>query len=237
MTDELSPTETLLRLDDRCLSMVRYWDCLRNGRPVPARVEVSPADIARHLSRICILERPRAGTVRIRLAGATLSQRMGMELRGMPFRSLFELDDRAAAMDAAESAMVTPAVSVLSLARAGQFGNQHEAQMAILPLSDPHGGLTRAIALYSEAAAITPYVTDLRGRFQVEDHIRIEIPEGAPLDGLAETAAPISVVPHTNGARFRKAQHATAEAPARIEARNLEHHARPVFQVIEGGRS
>ncbi|MEJ6388490.1 PAS domain-containing protein [Gymnodinialimonas ulvae] len=236
MSDILSGPNSLDLLDERIVSLMRYWDHLRAGRPVPARIEVSPASIARHLSRVCILERPRAGTVRIRLAGATLSGRMGMELRGMPFRSLFEVDDRAQAMDAAETAIVTPSISILSLERADHTGPQHEAQMAILPLSDTQGGLTRAIALYSETATATPYVNNLRGRFQVSDHRMLEIPETGALPGLS-ARAPIHALPKTKQARTTPATPTRAQAAPRVEARVLDHHTRPVFQVIDGGRS
>lgn len=234
MTDTPNGPNTMDLLDERIISLLRYWDHLRAGRPVPARLEVAPASIARHLSRMCVLERPRAGTVRIRLAGAKLSARMGMELRGMPFRSLFDIDHRARAMDAAETAIVTPAISILTLDRADHTGPQHEAQMAILPLSDTQGGLTRAIALYSETATATPYVNNLRGRFQISDHRLLEIPETGALQGLSERS-PIHSLPKPT--LTRKPKSVQAQAAPRIEARVMNNHARPVFQVIEGGRS
>jgi hypothetical protein len=236
MTDTLNGPNPIDHLDERIVSLLRYWDHLRAGRVVPARIEVSPVSISRHLSRVCILERPRAGTVRIRLAGATLSARMGMELRAMPFRSLFDIDHRTHAMDAAETAIVTPAISLLTLARADHAGPQHEAQMAILPLSDTQGGLTRAIALYSETATATPYVHNLRGRFQISDHRVLEIPETGVLPGLSERA-PIHSLPKPKRSGRPQAVQATAQPAPRVEARVMNNHARPVFQVIEGGRS
>ncbi len=234
MTNIVTSTQALERLDDRVVSLLRYWDELRAGRPVPGRVEISPTSITRHLSRICILERPRAGTVRIRLAGATLSSRMGMELRGMPFRSLFDLDHRSQAMDAVETAMITPGISILSLARPGNGNAQHEGQMIILPLSDTRGALTRAVVLYSEAAAATPYVNDLRGRFQITDHMLVDIPEGADLPGLSEhTPRPAPARPKL--AHGSQPTLSMAQAAPRIEAREMNNHERPVFQVIDGG--
>ena len=116
MMNDQTNCPTLPELDARLSNVLSYWDTLRGDRVAPGRVEIRPSEITRHLSRICILERPRAGTVRMRLAGATLSARMGMELRGMPLRALFDLDHRNIAMDAAETAMTTPAVSILALA-------------------------------------------------------------------------------------------------------------------------
>ena len=236
MYDTTTPEEFMSNLDARVLSVLRYWDGLRGNRPVPARVEVSPADITGHLSRIVILERPRAETVRIRLAGAALTTRMGMELRGMPFRSIFELDDRAAAMDAAETAMVTPAVSILSLNRSEAHGIEYEGQLAILPLSDTRGGLTRAMAIYSEVASVTPYLAGLRGRFKVGAQTTLEIPESGPLPGLAAASGTGRITPQNRLRLRRAAQAQKAPQPApTIEARDSTHHARPVFQVIDGG--
>lgn len=221
---------TLPTLDARITSVLRYWDELRGDRVVPGRVEIRPAAITRHLSRICILERPRAGTVRMRLAGATMSGRAGMELRGMPFRSLFEMEDRIKAMDAAEIAMTTPAVSILSLARSERTGPVPEAMMALLPLTDTRGGLTRAMAIYSERASVTPFVTDIRGRFQITDAWTLDIPEVGPVmgpQGDVTARRPIA----TQVMRPRLA----AQAAPALHAQDLTPPEKPVFQVIDGG--
>lgn len=238
-------------LDTRISSVLRYWDQLRGDRVAPGRVEIRPAAITRHLSRICILERPRAGTVRMRLAGATISARMGMELRGMPFRALFELDDRSQAMDAAETAITTPAVSFLSLARAERTGPADEAMMAILPLSDTRGALTRAIAIYSERAAVTPFISDIRGRFHITDSWSLDIPETGPIlgqVGLTGTQKPIStrVLSPRGSAQYAPQLVASQNLAAQdlpsqglphedLAHEDLPHRAKPVFQVIDGG--
>lgn len=226
-------TRAMPKLDSRLTSVLRYWDTLRGNRVVPGRIEISPAEITRHLSRICILERPRAGTVRVRLAGGTLSTRAGMELRGMPFRSLFEVDDRCHAMDAVETAMTTPAVSILDLSRSERTGPVPEAMMAILPLSDTRGALTRALLLYSERASVTPFVSDIRGRFHVAGSWSLDIPETGPLMGPSgdfATGKPVAT-------RVMRPRLAAQMAPlAEVETNALQPPARPVFQVIDGGR-
>ncbi|ABD55359.1 PAS domain-containing protein [Jannaschia sp. CCS1] len=233
-------TRTRASLDGRITSVLRYWDDLRGDRVAPGRIEISPAAISRHLSRICILERPRAGTVRLRLAGATVSSRAGMELRGMPFRSLFALDDRNTAMDAAETAITTPAVTFLSLGRQERTGTMPEATMAILPLTDTRGALTRAMAIYAERASITPFVSDVRGRFVVTDSWSLDIPETGPIVGPMG-----NVTPGFNGAvagapikpistRVLRPRLAT-QTEASVVPQTLPHHTRPVFQVIDGG--
>lgn len=231
MNSPQDTAHTLSALDGRITSVLRYWDELRDGRTAPGRIEISPSAITRHLSRVCILERPRAGTVRMRLAGATVSLRAGMELRGMPFRSLFDLNDRNKAMDAAETAITTPAVSFLALARTERTGVVPEAMMAILPLTDTRGALTRALTVYSERASVTPFVSDIRGRFHITDSWSLEIPEHGPIVGPMGNV----VAPKPISTRVLRPRLATQAAPMLL-AQDLAHHARPVFQVIDGGR-
>lgn len=235
MTTIDTTTQALPTLDARITSVLRYWDTLRDERVAPGRIEISPSAITRHLSRICILERPRAGTVRMRLAGATVSARAGMELRGMPFRSLFNLDVRNRAMDAAETAITTPAVSILSLGRVERSDVVDEAMMAILPLTDTQGALTRALAIYSERPAATPYVMDLRGRFTITDSWSLDIPETGPIIGPMGTPGQVKPIA-TRVMRPRLAAQ-TAQAAPVLQAHDMPHHARPVFQVIDGGRA
>lgn len=232
--------QTRPTLDGRITSVLRYWDQLRGDRVAPGRIEISPAAISRHLSRICIVERPRAGTVRLRLAGATVSSRAGMELRGMPFRSLFDLDDRNVAMDAVETAITTPAVTFLALGRKERTGTQAEATMAILPLTDTQGHLTRAMTIYAEHASITPFVSDVRGRFLVTDSWSLDIPETGSIVGpMGEFEAG----PATQHLRSPMKPTATtvmrprlaSQSKTIVAAQTLPHHSRPVFKVIDGG--
>lgn len=234
MRDFDQKTPTLPPLDGRITAVLRYWDELRGDRVAPGRIEVRPAAITRHLSRITILERPRAGTVRMRLAGATLSGRMGMELRGMPFRALFELDDRMAAMAAAETAIATPNVALLSLARTERDGLRDEATMAILPLTDTRGALTRAMCIYSERPSVTPFGAEQRGRFVITGCHSLDIPEnGAIIGATGHRTGPAPRAQHV--LRTRPAAPSAAPALPRLEAQVSPHHARPVFQVIDGG--
>lgn len=232
--------QTRPTLDGRITSVLRYWDELRGDRIAPGRIEISPAAISRHLSRICILERPRAGTVRLRLAGATVSSRAGMELRGMPFRSLFALEDRNTAMVAAETAITTPAVTVLSLGREERTGIMPEATMAILPLTDTHGALTRALAIYAERASITPFVADVRGRFVITDNWSLDIPESGPIVGPMGNVIGMDDGPDPDApmkpiaTRVVRPRLATQTEP-RVVAQTLPNHSRPVFKVIDGG--
>jgi hypothetical protein len=153
---------------------------------------------------------------------------MGMELRGMPFRALFELEERAKAMAEAEIAIATPAVSILALSRNERTGPSAEAMMAILPLTDPSGGLTRALAIYSEKPSVTPYVNDIRGRFVISRSWSIDIPEaGRVMAAFGPRPMPATAARAVAGGRMvAAAQDGDASADVR-----------PMFRVIEGGRA
>lgn len=236
MSDMQTLSPELPQLDPRITAVLRYWDELRGNRTAPGRVEIRPSAITRHLSRICILERPRAGTLRMRLTGATVSSRMGMELRGMPFRALFDLDHRAQAMDAAETAMTTPAVSILSLGRVERTGIVAEATLAILPLTDTRGGLTRAMAIYSERPSVTPFVGDLRGRFTVQEAWTLDIPEHGPIIGsMGEGAASRPMDRPLSTKVFRPRLAAQTAAQLVVEDVPMATQITLTFQVIDGG--
>jgi len=130
--------------------VTRYWDGLRQGRLLPARSDVRPTAIMGALGHTFMLERSTAGHVRLRLAGAHLHEVMGMEVRGMPLRAFFALEERAALMAQMGTMFDTPHALALGL-RAEPCGGTRDApltgQMVILPLTDRDGTANRAIGV------------------------------------------------------------------------------------------
>jgi hypothetical protein len=72
-----------------------YWEGLRTGAALPRRDQIDPRGIAGALGQVLMLEQVAAGMARIRLGGATLTDLMGMEVRGMPLSALFDPMARA----------------------------------------------------------------------------------------------------------------------------------------------
>ncbi|MFW5641168.1 MAG: PAS domain-containing protein, partial [Roseicyclus sp.] len=143
------PLDRVVR-DPALRSAIGYWDSLRGTRLVPPRMALDPAQMRPHLQNAAILEAPQPGTVRIRLAGARINALMGMEVRGMPLRALFDLADRGRITDAAEEALAAPmALIVDARAPAPRYGVGREeeirAQIAILPMTDNDLATTRAL--------------------------------------------------------------------------------------------
>ncbi|HWK39129.1 MAG TPA: PAS domain-containing protein [Hyphomicrobium sp.] len=66
-------------------TLFSYWDSVRDGRSTPRRFEIEPARIATILPSTFILERIDAETYRFRLAGTSVCDIFGVELRGANF--------------------------------------------------------------------------------------------------------------------------------------------------------
>ncbi len=128
-------------------SLVRYWDGLRNGDDVPRRTDVDPRGFKDALPYSFILEQVKPGAVRFRLAGQHLTQLMGMDVRGMPLRSLFELSDRKRLMEHVDSVFQAPCSLDAELVSDAQGRMPLEGRMTLLPLKGTDGEVTKALGI------------------------------------------------------------------------------------------
>jgi len=129
---------------------VAYWDSLRGARALPARMELDPAALRPHLQDAAILELSRPGSLRIRLGGGRINALLGMDVRGLPLRALFDLSERARVSAEVEAAMGAPAALLFDvISPASRFGRPEadllRAQVAILPMTDADLAPTRAL--------------------------------------------------------------------------------------------
>ena len=72
-----------------------YWEALRSPQGLPRRADLDPRGLKNCLHQTLIAEQVAPGLARLRLAGATLTDVMGMEVRGMPLSALFDPMARA----------------------------------------------------------------------------------------------------------------------------------------------
>lgn len=129
--------------------VVAYWEGLRNGRPVPMRSEVNPRGIESALANAFILERIAPGMARFRLAGAHLSDLMGMEVRGMPFTSFFSPDARKEVSTALEEVFQTPEIVEIMVTSDTGIGKPVlHGKIVLLPLKSDLGDVTRALGCF-----------------------------------------------------------------------------------------
>ncbi len=128
--------------------LAAYWQALSrahpHGPPVPPRHAIDPVALSPILGQSGLLERDRDGTVRFRLAGAALRQRMRLPLPGLPLRTIFHPEARAG-LDALFAGIFdAPAQLRMTVGDRGA-----EGQVAILPLSDRSGAISRAVIVTS----------------------------------------------------------------------------------------
>ena len=82
---------------------VAYWHRLRRGRTIPARADLDPMALRPWLPLSGIVEQAPSGKIRFRLGGSGRASLMGVEVRGMPLRSLFAVGARPWLGDLAEA--------------------------------------------------------------------------------------------------------------------------------------
>lgn len=129
--------------------VVAYWEGLRTGRAVPMRSEVNPRGIEGALSNAFILERIAPGMARFRLAGAHLSDLMGMEVRGMPFTSFFSPDARKNVSAALEQVFQYPEIMEISVSADSGIGKPElVGKVILLPLKSDLGDISRVLGCF-----------------------------------------------------------------------------------------
>jgi hypothetical protein len=81
VTGEMMSSDSTL--DNSALrSLYQYWGQKRQGRPMPARSDISPADIPRLLPNLMIVEAVPPARFRYRLVGSELVRRFGRDPTG-----------------------------------------------------------------------------------------------------------------------------------------------------------
>jgi hypothetical protein len=182
----------------RSLSPLRqaeaYWSALRDGDgAIPLRSRIDPRGLGNILAQAFILEQIAPGLARFRLAGQTLNDLAGMEVRGMPLTALFVPAARPGVSAILTAVFDRPALAELSLTAEPCPGRPAaEARMILLPLRGASGESDRALGVM---------VADIAGgappwRFDIADsRIRPvngpQAPAPAPVPGFAEAQTPL----------------------------------------------
>jgi hypothetical protein len=123
----------------------RYWSSLRAGRSLPLRDALDPRAMTLILGHAMILDRLRPGAARVRLGGRVMNALMGMEVRGLPIRAFFEVEQRARAVDLFERVFDGPATLEMDLSCGARSGAAVHARMLVLPLRDRDDGVRKAL--------------------------------------------------------------------------------------------
>jgi len=128
-------------------SVQTHWETLRGGRTAPARAEIDPRPLAGCLSVMFVAELVAPGVARLRLAGQSLGDLLGMEPRGMPLSVFVEPQDREELADALRQVAQGARVTLPVRSAAGFAKPALDGMLALLPLTDAQGRISRVLGV------------------------------------------------------------------------------------------
>jgi len=173
--------------------VIQYWNRLRNGRTVPPRSEIDPRGLSAYIGQSGIVERRPDGAVKVRLAGRQLQGLYGTELRGLPLRSLFAVAHRARLEELLREMFEGPRLLTMTLTARFEGQPLVIARMALMPLSDLNGEITRALMVLTPQAK----PAHVPCRFQIQ-HAHLALiapqPEARPKGDPRRERAKFSVI-------------------------------------------
>jgi hypothetical protein len=127
--------------------LVGYWSRLRKGRAVPDQTDIDPRSIKRMLSHVFILEASNAAHPIYRLAGTSLCERYGSELKGTNFLSHWDGQSRNALAALMRQSLATrQPICLSSIASTADCG-MVELETVLAPVSFGEDGPTRFLGM------------------------------------------------------------------------------------------
>lgn len=127
--------------------VAQLWSSLAAEGGLPARAQMSPKALGAALPNAFLVERPRPGTVRFRLAGQEICHLMGMDVRGMPLRAFFEIADRKRLMEEVEAVFADPRSLSMQLISDAQGRAVLRGRMLLLPMTGHAGAVDHALGV------------------------------------------------------------------------------------------
>jgi hypothetical protein len=127
--------------------LVGYWSRLRRGRAVPDQTDIDPRAIKRMLSHVFILDAGDTERPVYRLAGTSLCERFGAELKGIGFLSHWESQSRTALAGIFKQALAARQPLCLSSIAATADCGMVECETVLVPVSFNGGEPVRFIGL------------------------------------------------------------------------------------------
>ncbi len=178
---------------------VGYWSLIRHGRKTPDQSDIDPKALRRLLPFVFLLD-ARQSSFTYRLAGTTLCERYGGELRGKDFLSIWDPDSRARLSKLLPQALAESSPLCLNSLGATEDCRMVEIETVLLPVTFGSHAPERFLGV----AQVLTDVAPLLGR-----HISFErlvhaslIREGeSKLDELPSPPPPPPPVPPPNSGR------------------------------------
>jgi len=138
--------------------LVGYWSRLRKGRALPDQTDIDPRAIKRMLPYVFILDAADLDRPLYRLAGTSLCERYGRELKGTNFLAHWEGQSRGALSSLLRQALkLKQPVCISSIAATADCG-MVELETVMAPVTFGPGEPTRFIALVQIMSDAMPLV-------------------------------------------------------------------------------
>ena len=164
-------------------NLFEHWSALRSQSDVPNRCEIDPRVFPDALENTFLFERIGAGDFRARLAGMSLCEMMGMEVRGQSAASFMQSSERGEIQKTLEQILIRPAIGELTLTGTDLSGVQVEVSMILLPLRSDKGEVNRVIGCISHP----------KSSFTAPLRFAIKAKKLTPLSALGDTSEEIAV--------------------------------------------
>ncbi len=136
--------------------LVGYWSRLRKDGKVPDQTEIDPRAVKRILSHIFILDAVNPGRSTYRLAGTSLCERFGMELKGTEFLTHWDSQSGIALASLLRQSMRTCQPVCLSSIGASADCGMVEIETVLLPMSFNRGEASRFLGMTQILSDATP---------------------------------------------------------------------------------
>ncbi|MBV9044613.1 MAG: PAS domain-containing protein [Alphaproteobacteria bacterium] len=127
--------------------LVGYWSRLRKGRAVPDQADIDPRQLKRMLSSVFIIDVENPNRPIYRLAGTSLCERFGFEMRGTGFLAHWEAQSSMALSSLLRQALTLKQPVCLSSIGASAECGMVELETTLCPIAFNGGEPTRFIGL------------------------------------------------------------------------------------------
>lgn len=136
---------------DVVADVTRHWSSLRAANQAPNRNQIDASAIAHALPHVFLAELVTPRVAKLRICGQHVEDLLGMDMRGMPLTALFQGKAREEIAEALEQ-VARGARVTLSLEGETGFGMPKlTAVLALLPLTDAAGQITRVLGVLEYA--------------------------------------------------------------------------------------
>ncbi|ATX66721.1 PAS domain-containing protein [Roseinatronobacter bogoriensis] len=131
-----------------------YWSSLREDGAIPKRSAIDAAALGVALPHIFLAEMITPRIAKMRICGHQIEDLQGLDMRGMPVAALFMSEARGQLSEALAQVALGARVT-LSLKSAKRMGQpEMTATLALLPLADPAGKITRVLGVLERQGAV-----------------------------------------------------------------------------------